>query len=106
MDIDSIAMTMLNPRLATPEAQHLRRPDHKLSWVMLDVVPDQTNGRPILTFLLYGLAAGIQAVLTMGVWEEDYEQRLPLWHHVVQTFDMAHLVTDLQRGTGVRSQLS
>ena len=42
----------------------------------------------------------------MAVYEEDYENRLPLWHHVVKTFDMAHHITDPSRGTSVRPILN
>lgn len=106
MDIDAIPIGKLHPRLGEPEAHHLRRPGQKLSWTVLDVEPDRENGRPILTYLLYGLAPGIQAVLSMAVWEEDAAQRLPLWLHVVETFEMAHHVTDLKQGTGVRPHLN
>lgn len=93
-------------KLADPEAHHLRRPGQKLSWTVLDVEPDRVSGRPILTYVLYGLAPGIQAVLSMAIWEEDAVQRLPLWLHVVDTFEMAHHINDLSQGTGVRPHLN
>jgi len=106
LDIDAIPIGKLHPRLGEPEAHHLRRPGQKLSWTVLDVEPDRVSGRPILTYLLYGLAPGIQAVLSMAIWEEDAVQRLPLWLHVVDTFEMAHHVNDLSQGTGVRPHLN
>lgn len=105
-DIDSMPMGRLYPGLDQPGAHHIRRPGYKLAWTTLEVVADKTNGRPILTFMLWGLAPGIQALLSMAVWEEDYEQRLPLWLHVVETFDMANHIKDLARGTGVRPHLN
>jgi len=105
-DIDSLPFGKLHPRLDRPEAHHLRRVGFKLAWTTLDVIADRTNGRPIRTFILYGLAPGIQALLSMSCWEEDYEARLPLWLHVVDTFEMAHHVKDLARGTGVRPHLN
>lgn len=106
MDIDSRPISRLHPKLAEPQAHHIRRPGYKLAWAILDPMPDKNNGRSITTFVLYGLAPGIQCILSMAIWEEDYEKRLPLWLHVVETFDMANHVTDISTGASVRPTLN
>ena len=99
MDIDAIPLEKLLPTLDHPDTQRVRRPAHKLAWRLVDSTePDKNEGREMWSFLAYAMYPGVQALLTMALWKDDLELRLPIWQHILSTFDMGQRVLDPTTG--------
>jgi hypothetical protein len=85
----------------TSEMSQLRRQSMELAWLEFQFTDPELKHDARSRFC-FARGAGVYALVTLEFWQEDSEQFIPVWEHVMDTLSLGEFILDPTSGARLR----